>query len=333
MKVLVTGGAGYIGSTICSALAEAGHQPIILDSLYSGARAFVRDFPFYHGDIADEDLLLQIGREQPDIACCIHCAARIVVPESVSNPYEYYMENVAKSAILFHNLPRIGVHRIVFSSSAAVYAASDGGSVTESADLLPGSPYARTKYMMEMVLQDFCEAYGLQAFALRYFNPIGADPMMRTGNQVKNPSHVLGKMIATAMGQEPTFHVTGDTWPTRDGSGLRDYLHVWDLAKAHVLAAEKFATVFADPAAPRYRVLNLGAGNGVTVFELLRAFQDVLGHPINYDVQPPREGDVAGACADPTAAQTLLGWQAKLTMQQGIDDALRWVKVRDSIIG
>jgi len=332
MKVLVTGGAGFIGSTICSALADAGHAPVILDSLYTGCRAFARDFAFYEGDIADEALLDRIAAEHSDIAVCIHCAARIIVPESVAEPFEYYMENVAKSAVLFHKLPQMGIKNVVFSSSASIYGATDGDSVDESAPIRASSPYARTKAIMEMVLEDYCAAYGLKALALRYFNPIGADPAMRTGNQIRNPSHVLGKMISVATGRDPEFTLTGDQWPTRDGSGLRDYIHVWDLAQAHVAAAERFQDIFA--ARPSgFLAMNLGTGTGVTVFELLRAFENVFGGKLNTRIAPAREGDVAGACANPALANQLLGWKTKLSVEQGIADALHWIDVRDDVMG
>ncbi|HEX9014251.1 MAG TPA: NAD-dependent epimerase/dehydratase family protein, partial [Anaerolineaceae bacterium] len=264
MKVLITGGAGYIGSTIASALEDSGHTPVILDSLVTGRAEFTRGRIFYQDDIADRPALERIFREHPDISAAIHCAALIVVPESVANPYEYYTDNVARSLELFKNLNDLGCERIVFSSSASIYDVVPGFMVTESAPLKPSSPYARTKYMMEMILQDFCSAYRSRGIALRYFNPIGADPKMRSGIHVESPTHVLGKLVDTAQGHLPEFAITGTDWPTRDGTGIRDYIHVWDLAMAHVQAVERFDEAFARSDDPNsaYRVINLGTGRG-----------------------------------------------------------------------
>ena len=330
MKILVTGGAGYIGSTICSALEDHGHVPVILDSLVKGRVEFTRGRHFYQGDIADEALLARIFAEHPDIICTIHCAALIVVPESVACPYEYYRENVAKSLQLFHSLDRLGCKRIVFSSSASIYDDVPGFMVTEDAPLRPRSPYARTKYMMEMILQDFCAAYGMRGIALRYFNPIGADPQMRSGPFIPNPSLVLSKLVEVAQGREPLFKITGADWPTRDGTGVRDYIHVWDLAQAHVQAMEQFDEAFARAGQSSYLVINLGTGNGVTVREIVEAFERVYGQPLSKAEAPARPGDVAGAYASADTARRLIGWQAELSIEDGIADALKWDNLRPS---
>jgi UDP-glucose 4-epimerase len=335
MKVLVTGGAGYIGSTICSALKDSGHTPIIIDSLITGRVEFTQGHIFYKGDIADRSLLERIFQEHPDIFATIHCAALIVVPESVEKPYAYYRENVAKSLELFHTLHELNHGRVVFSSSASIYDVVPDYMVTETSPLKPSSPYARTKFMMEMILKDFCTAYeDMQGVALRYFNPIGADPQMRTGIHIKNPSHVLGKLVDVALGKLPAFEITGVNWPTRDGTGIRDYIHVWDLAQAHVQAVERFAQLFerAGNADSRYVVINLGTGHGVTVRELVTAFEKVYGKPLNKVEQPPRPGDVAGAYANADTARRLIGWEAKLTIEKGISDALRWGEIRNQIL-
>jgi len=335
MKVLVTGGAGYIGSTICSALLDYGHTPIILDSLVTGQEVFTRNRIFYHGDIADQDLVKQIFKDHPDIFATIHCAALIVVPESVSKPYEYYHENVVKSMDFFYLLADLGYPHLVFSSSAAIYDVVPGFMVTEASPLSPNSPYSRTKYMMEMVLKDFCHAYGLQGIALRYFNPIGADPLMRTGLHIKDPSHILGRLVAVARGEAEKFHITGTDWPTRDGTGIRDYIHVWDLALAHIKAVERFDAVIATDASPEmpYSVINLGTGRGVTVREMISAFERVFGQKIPKTDMPPRPGDVAGAYANADKALELLDWKAEKSIETGIADALKWGDLRDQILG
>ncbi|WP_216317545.1 UDP-glucose 4-epimerase GalE [Deinococcus aestuarii] len=328
MKVLVTGGAGYIGSTVCSALEEHGHTPVILDSLVTGRREFTRGRAFYRGDIADRPLLERLLDEHPETCCTIHCAALIVVPESVAEPYRYYRENVAKSLDLFQNLVELGQTRVVFSSSASIYDASPDFRVTEDSPLRPGSPYARTKYMMEMVLEDLCHATELRGIALRYFNPIGADPGLRSGSHVEAPSHVLGRIVEAARGRLPVFEVTGTDWPTRDGSGLRDYIHVWDLALAHVRAVEQFDAVLERARLrdlnDRYLAVNLGTGQGVTVRELVAAFERVSRQPLPLRAAPPRPGDVGGAYAGVERAWELLGWRPQSSVDEGIRTALAW---------
>ena len=231
MKVLVTGGAGYIGSTTAKALEAAGHTPVVLDSLLTGPRVFVKDRIFYEGDIADRGLLSRIVDEHPDIDATIHMAARIVVPESVEKPYEYYRDNVAKSLELFDQLLALGKPRVLFSSSASLYAMKPGFEVTEEDPLDPPSPYARTKRMMETVLEDMAAATDLRAVILRYFNPIGSDPDLETGIYAREPSHVLGQLVMAAQGLKESFTITGTEHPTRDGTGIRDYIHVRDLAQ------------------------------------------------------------------------------------------------------
>ena len=335
MKILITGGAGYIGSTIASALEDAGHTPVILDSLITGRAEFTRGRAFYHGDIADVALLQRIFREHPDIYATIHCAALIVVPDSTARPYEYYTENVSKSLVLFKTLRDLGCPRVVFSSSASLYDLVPGFMVTEDAPLKPGSPYARTKYMMEMILRDFCAAYGMQGIALRYFNPIGADPQLRSGLPLKEPSLVVGRMVMVAQGLLPEFLITGTDYPTRDGTGVRDYIHVWDLAQAHVAAVLDFDGAFARAGNPpdNYLVINLGTGKGVTVREILTAFEKVYGQQINKREAPRRPGDAAGAYANADTAKRLLGWETHLSIEDGIRDALRWGDKRKEVLG
>ena len=331
MKVLITGGAGYIGSTVANALEARGHTPVVLDSLVTGKMVFTKGKVFYQGDIADKQILKIIFEEHPDIFCTIHCAARIVVPESVEQPYLYYYENVCKSLELFKNLEVLGFPQVIFSSSASVYG-SVSGEVTEASPLLPDSPYARTKYMMEMVLKDLTTATNLRGISLRYFNPIGSDPDLRTGVHVEYPSHVLGKLVDTALGKLPTFLITGTNWPTRDGSGIRDYIHIWDLANAHVNAVEKFDDCL-ENANSRYVVLNLGTGRGVTVKELLGAFENVYGQAISKTDALPRPGDIEGAYANADLALRLIDWKSGLDLEDGIRTALAWGKKRKEILG
>ena len=243
MKILVTGGAGYVGSITCRALEDAGHTPVVLDSLFKGRRDFVGDRIFYEGDIADRALLSRIVDEHPDLACTIHMAARIVVPESVAQPYEYYRDNVTKSLELFDQLLALGKPRVVFSSTASLYAPVDGFEVDEASPVEPTSPYARTKRTIEMVLEDMARGTDLRSITLRYFNPIGSDPDLTTGLYDREPSHVIGQLVLSASGAKEAFTITGTEHPTRDGTGIRDYIHVWDLARAHVAAVERFDDV------------------------------------------------------------------------------------------
>ncbi len=334
MKILVTGGAGYIGSTICSALEDFGHTPIILDSLITGRVEFTRNRIFYQADIADRDAVTKVFEDHPDIQATIHCAALIVVPESMTQPYEYYSDNVAKSLELFHSLKELGYPRVVFSSSASIYDTVPGFMVTEDSPLNATSPYARTKYMMEMILKDFCSAYSMKGIALRYFNPIGADPKMRSGLHVKEPSHAIAKLVEVQLGILPQFTITGSDYPTRDGTGIRDYIHVWDLARAHVQAVEDFDGVFQRAGNPpgNYLVINLGTGRGVTVRELVTAFEKVTGHPINKVEGPRRPGDSAGSYTNADTAKKLLNWQAELSIEQAIADALKWGKLKNKLL-
>ncbi|WP_027586442.1 UDP-glucose 4-epimerase GalE [Acidipropionibacterium thoenii] len=328
MRILITGGAGYIGSTVGSACMEAGHEVVVLDNLSAGRREFVTDRTFYQGDVADQQLLDTIFSEN-QIDAVVHCAAKIIVPESVSEPLAYYENNVGKTVKLLQAMARNGVNRILFSSSASIYATDAEFKVSEDSALDPGSPYATTKFMVEYILRDAAHASDLKALSLRYFNPIGSDPKLRSGQQIEHPSHVLGKMIDAWM-DKSTFTVTGVDWPTRDGSGIRDYIHVWDLARAHVAALEHLDEVTAeDP----YQVFNIGTGNGVTVKELVDAFQEGTGQPLNVVYGPPRPGDVAGAYTVSHRAKDLLGWTPELTPADGIRDAIAWLPERKKILG
>ncbi|MFD0279860.1 UDP-glucose 4-epimerase GalE [Kitasatospora sp. NPDC127111] len=325
-KVLITGGAGYIGSTVASALLDQGITPVLLDDLSKGRPEFVEGRVFYRGDIADGALLDRIFAEHPEIGATLHCAARIVVPESVGKPLFYYRENVAKTVELLESLQRNGCTRVVFSSSASLYAPTPDGRVDESCPVEVGSPYARTKQMMEHVLQDWTRAEGaegIRVVVLRYFNPIGADPQLRTGLQDLNPTHALGKLIEAHTNGTP-FTVTGVDWATRDGSGIRDYIHVQDVAEAHAAALTRFDEVVGPDDEDRYRVINVGTGEGTTVRELIAAFEQAVGARLDVREAAARPGDVLGCYAAVDTARELLGWSARRTIAEGVADALAW---------
>ncbi|KRB77753.1 UDP-glucose 4-epimerase [Nocardioides sp. Root190] len=332
MKVLVTGGAGYLGSITAKALEQAGHTPVILDSLLVGPRQYAAGRIFYEGDIADRELLQRIVAEHPDLHATIHMAARIVVPESVEQPYGYYRDNVTKSLEMFDELTALGKPRIIFSSTASLYALKPDFEVSEGDPVEPTSPYARTKRMMEMVLEDLARASDLRAVILRYFNPIGADPDLASGYHLRDATHVVPLMAQTALGFRDTFTITGTDHPTRDGTGIRDYIHVWDLARAHVRAVEEFDSVLSKVGEP-YTYINLGGGDGVTVRELLAAVERVVGKPVPVTEAPPRPGDAAGAFANADKAAELLNWRTELTLDEAIASALAWGEKRKAVLG
>ncbi|MEV1046230.1 UDP-glucose 4-epimerase GalE [Streptomyces sp. NPDC049916] len=328
VKVLVAGGAGYIGSTVASACLDAGLTPLVLDNFVRGRREFTEGRITYEGDIADGSLVDRIFAEHPDISAVVHCAALIVVPDSVADPIGYYEANVAKSLAFVGHLHRNGCDRVIFSSSAAVYRAQDGSAVTEDTPLAPQSPYARTKAVCEEMFADIAVA-GPRVLSLRYFNPVGADPKLRTGLQLARPSHALGVLIRAHQEGRP-FPVTGTGYPTRDGSGIRDYVHVWDLAAAHIAAIERFDSVLTG--AKRSTAINLGTGSGTTVRELCAAFNSVVSTPLATVDADPRPGDVAGGYTASDRAAELLGWTPKLSLEDGIRSALDWIPVRDALL-
>ncbi len=328
MKVLITGGAGYIGSTVASACLDAGITPVIVDSLVTGRREFAAGREFYEGDVADGPLLDKVFGEHPDIFAVMHCAALIVVPESVCDPVRYYRANVTSSLDLVQHLLRNGCHRLVFSSTGAFYQPGPDGSVDEDSPIAPGSPYARTKALCEAMLADVAAGTSLRVVSLRYFNPIGADPQLRTGLQTRYPTHALGKLIQADESAQP-FQLTGTDYPTRDGSGIRDYIHVWDLAAAHLTALTAFDDVLGQA---RSVAINLGTGTGTTVRELLAAFNSVVEQPVEAVDAPRRPGDVTGAYTRSDRAKRLLDWQPRYSIADGIADSLRWAAVRDSVL-
>ncbi|SCL41343.1 UDP-glucose 4-epimerase [Micromonospora pallida] len=321
MKVLITGGAGFIGSTVASALLDRGHVPVILDDLSTGRESFTAGRIFYRGDISDGPLVDRIFAEHPEITATVHCAGVIVVPESVREPVRYYRENLAKAVSLVGHLARNDCRRLLFSSTAALYQPGPDFAVDESSPVAPVSPYARSKAMVETVLADAAAAGELSAVALRYFNPIGADPQFRTGLQLRDPSHALGRMIE-AWFTGGKFCLTGTEWPTRDGTAIRDYVHVWDLAEAHVAALTRFDVVTADGGG--FAALNVGTGTGTTVRELVDAFSEVVGEPLPVRETGPRPGDVAGVFNRSRRGQHVLRWQPRYTVADGIRHALRW---------
>jgi UDP-glucose 4-epimerase len=322
VKVLITGGAGYIGSTVGSVCHDAGITPVILDNLVTGRHFLAAGRPFYRGDIADAPLVDRIFAEHPDIGAVVHCAALTSVPESVAHPARYYEENVAKTLRLVEHCVRNGGKRFIFSSSAAVYENTAQGPVDEAAAVQPQSPYGRSKLMTERMLEDLSAAERIGVLSLRYFNPVGADLRLRTGTPYVNAPHALGRLI-DAHAKRRAFDITGVSWPTRDGSGVRDYVHVWDLAAAHVAALQRFDDITGSPE-NRYEVVDLGSGRGTTVREPVREFESVTGEKVRVRETASRPGDVIGCYAATGKAHRLLGWRPRLSLVDGIRTSLQW---------
>lgn len=324
MKILVTGGAGYIGRTTISCLIEAGYHPVVLDSLIVGRREFTEGLTFYEGDIGDHALIQTIFADHPEIRSVIHFAARIEVEESTRLPSLYYTENLCKAQSFLTEVLQFGVKNFIFSSTAALYhAGQPGEAISETARTEPLSPYAASKLMFERVMQDICGEYGASGLALRYFNPIGADPKLRSGPFRPDPSNLLGKLTKLAASSEKVFTINGNDYPTRDGTPMRDFIHVWDLARAHLAALE----FLHRQDQPVFEIINVGSSVGVTVKEFVDAFLEESGLPIEVRTGPRRAGDIAGAYADTSRAFELLGWQPTLSLNQGIADALAWERV------
>jgi len=329
LKVLVTGGAGYIGSTVASACLDYGITPVVLDDESTGRAEFAAGRSSFRGDVADHTLLDEI-LDTHDIDATVHCAARTAVPESVTDPLGYYRTNVAKTVELVDHLQQRGVDRFVYSSSASIYSPGSDLTVDENSALAPASPYARTKLMVEGVLADAAVAHSIRVISLRYFNPIGADPQLRSGPQSPSPGHALGRLLHAYEAGQP-FTITGTKWPTRDGTGLRDYIHVWDLARAHIAALQQFDGVV--PTERCYEVINLGTGRGTTVRELVSVLEAVVGESLRIVEADPRPGDVIGCCTRSDKAARLLHWAPELTTEDGIRDALAWSRRRRDVLG
>lgn len=301
-SVLVTGGAGYIGSHACKALAKAGYQPVCYDDLSHGHRRAVRWGPLVEGSIADAACLDQaFARYRPRVI--MHFAGLMVAGESVREPARYYRNNVVGTLTLLEAMRRHGVDRIVFSSTAAVYGIPRELPMTEAHPTNPINPYGSSKLACERMLQDFAAAYGLRSIAFRYFNAAGADPDGETGEDHMPETHLVPLVLEAAAGQRPFVPVFGNTYPTRDGTCLRDYIHVCDLAQAHVLGLRRLQS------SAGAAVFNLGNGEGFTVLEVVEAARRVTGAPIPLRIEPPRPGDPPSLLADSRLARAELGWR------------------------
>ena len=317
MRVLVTGGAGYVGSVSVERLLEAGHEVVILDDLTTGHRESVPGAASLDiGSFGDHETMSRLF-ERARVDAILHCAARSLVGESVREPARYYRDNVSGGIALLDAARQAGVGRIVFSSTAAVYGVPAETPIPETAALAPINPYGETKRTFEGALRFYGEAYGLRSVSLRYFNVAGATE--QNGELHDPETHLIPNLLAAASRGEP-FALTGTDYPTPDGTTVRDYLHVLDLADAHRLAVE--ATVEGGAADGKLVALNLGSGRGFGVREVIAAAEDVLGHPIDVRDAPRRGGDPPELVASIDRARSVLGWEpARSTLDEMIGSA------------
>ncbi len=327
MRVLVTGGAGYIGSHTCVELLGAGHEVVVVDNLSNSKEEAVRrvreiagqDLAFHRVDLLDRSGLDRVLQTGPFDAV-IHFAGLKAVGESVDEPLRYYRNNVAGTVTLCEALADHGVKTLVFSSSATVYGDPASVPIREEFPLGPTNPYGRTKWMIEEILRDLHAGDPAWRIALlRYFNPVGAHPSGRIGEDPNGiPNNLLPYVSQVAVGKLPELRVFGDDYPTPDGTGVRDYIHVVDLAVGHLRALERLRT------APGVHTYNLGTGNGYSVLEIVAAFERACGRPIPYRVTGRRPGDIAECYADPSRARAELGWRAGRGIDEMCADAWRW---------
>jgi len=296
--ILVTGGAGYIGSHCCRALDQAGFRPVVYDNLSTGRRSLVTG-ALVVGDIADKAMLARAFAER-DIVAVMHFAASSLVGESVADPQKYYLNNLAGTLALLDVMRAAGCNRLVFSSTGAVYGNADSKALPENYDCAPINPYGASKWMIERVLADYRGAYGLGSFALRYFNASGADPAGGIGELREVETHLIPRAMMALQGHVPDFAVFGDDYDTPDGTAIRDYIHVTDLAAAHVQALKLLLQGHCGGA------FNLGTGKGFSVREIIIAIAAEAGREVPHVVKPRRSGDPAYLVADASAAREVL---------------------------
>ncbi len=319
-SILVAGGAGYIGSHVCKALAQCGYNPVTLDNLYSGYRDFVQWSPLVVASVSDTDVVRDTIKKYA-IKAVIDLAGHIEVGESVIDPLKYYDNNFAAKIPFLRTLAECGVNAIVFSSTAAVYGEPVAVPIEESHPLLPKNPYGSSKLAYEQLLRDTHQAGGPRWIALRYFNACGASPDGDIGEAHDPETHLIPRACLASMGQIPALDIFGNDYPTPDGTAIRDYIHVLDLASAHVLAIEALLSG-AKPAA-----YNLGNGVGTSIGEILACFES-LGLHVPHRFKPRRAGDPTRLVADSSAARKHLNWQPQHDLKTIISSAHRWHQSR-----
>lgn len=317
-SVMITGGAGYIGSHTVLAFRDAGHRVVVLDNLSTGIRDNLpAEVELIVGDVGNGELLDAVMRAHRPEAV-LHFAASIQVPESVVDPYKYYRNNTAASLTLIDACVRHGIRRFLFSSTAAVYGMANGGVAREGQPTVPINPYGWSKLMIERILADMAAAHGLQYAILRYFNVAGADPAGRTGQSTPQATHLVKVACEVATGQRSRLAIFGDDYDTRDGTCIRDFIHVSDLADAHLAVFQHITQGTDCP------VFNCGSGRGYSVWETVHALERVVGRHIPTTVAPRRAGDPPVLVADPSRLRDSLDWQPQYGMENILDSALRW---------
>ncbi|MFL6819800.1 MAG: UDP-glucose 4-epimerase GalE [Bradyrhizobium sp.] len=316
-KVLVAGGAGYIGSHTCLDLFRNGFIPVVYDNLSNGHAEFVKWGPLEVGDIRDRGKLEEVLRKHKPVAI-VHFAAAIEVGQSVKDPAAYYDNNVSGTIALLRAAQATGIDKLVFSSTCATYGIPVSTPMEESHPQLPINPYGRSKLMVEQILRDLDLYEGFRSFILRYFNAGGADPEGRIGEWHSPETHAIPIAIEAALGRRPYFEVLGTDYGTRDGTCVRDFVHVLDLASAHTRAVEHLLTNGES------HVLNLGTGHGTTVKEMLETIQHVVGKQLKLKYGPRREGDSPVLVADSTSAKQTLGWSPRHDLRSIVDSAWNW---------
>lgn len=319
MTVLITGGAGYIGSHTVLAFLDAGETPVVVDNLSTGFDWLVPEgVPFFRQDIADRSAMETLLRQQ-EIDTIVHFAGSIILPESIENPLKYYRNNTANSLCLMEAAVACGVSRFVFSSTAAVYGQPDSLPVSESAPLRPQSPYGASKLMTEQMLMDAAAAHDLTVTALRYFNVAGADPRGRSGQATLEATNLVKVASEAALGKRDSLTVFGTDYDTPDGTAIRDYIHVTDLATAHRLAVERLR------AGQGNLIANCGYGRGFSVLEVIEAVKSVAGTDFPVRLGDRRLGDCPEVVADSRVARTELNWFPELdALDKIVGDAFRW---------
>jgi len=329
LPVLVTGGAGYIGSHAVLALKDAGWPVAVIDNLTTGFRfAIPEGVPLYEGDIEDGALLARIFAEQ-GIRAVMHFAGSVVVPESVENPLKYYHNNTVKSRALIEAAVTAGVPHFIFSSTAATYGIPEVSPVTEDSPKLPINPYGMSKLMTEIMLGDVAKAHPLNFCALRYFNVAGADPQARTGQSTAGATHLIKVAVEAALGKRGHVGVFGTDFDTPDGTGVRDYIHVSDLAAAHVLALE---ALIAEPA--RSLTMNCGYGQGFSVLDVLDAVDRATNRTIERRLEGRRAGDPDALISDNSRIKATLPWVPKYAdLPTIVEHALAWERKLGDIRG
>lgn len=325
LNVLVTGGAGYIGSHAVLALLDAGHRPVVIDNLVTGFRwAVAEGTPFYEGDISDQDLVAEIFKKE-DIQAVMHFAGSIVVPESVENPLKYYHNNTAKTRSLIESVITAEIRHMIFSSTAATYGIPKESPVREDMPTLPINPYGTSKLMTEFMLRDVAAVHDFNYCALRYFNVAGADPKGRSGQSTVGATHLIKIAVEAALGKRASVGVYGTDYATEDGTGVRDYIHVADLAAAHVIALEALT---ADPKTSH--TLNCGYGHGYSVLQVLDAVDRVTNNKLVRILEGRRAGDPDSLISDNRAIISRFGWQPKYDdLDTIVKHALAWERQLD----